>query len=299
MTADDYTALHRRVLDALVREDPMRLADPAIQLADEYDAEAREIARRMVLSDAGDEEAVTAAVIETFQRAFDKRLPADGVSAVAARIVLGDDGVAIREELYGCWFDFSGLAVRAGTVRIPMLREVPGRRGRGTPAGTPDRVLVISNAAAVEIHDPLAHPWAQEFDGLWIERGSQAFVQIDGQIDVTARVYGDGDELRVALEHCGPDGLERGDPSPAVALSGVAGGDVRRFADIDAARHALTRERSVGVHHGRDEDGYQVTITVTDVSSSLRRRARLRRWLGPALDVTSLTTDGRVGCTVR
>lgn len=79
-----YERLHGAVLAILVREDPMGLAAPDNDLADEYDAEAREIARRLV--HAGHGEDVATVIDEVFAASFDMTLPGGGAQRIAAAL---------------------------------------------------------------------------------------------------------------------------------------------------------------------------------------------------------------------
>lgn len=89
MTA--YEDLRRAVLAALAREDPMDLADPDNDLDDEYDAEAREIARLMVHAGGTDDAAAFASAIAvTFAESFGERLPPRRVARIAAALELGE-----------------------------------------------------------------------------------------------------------------------------------------------------------------------------------------------------------------
>lgn len=292
MTTDGYAVLHRTVLAALVSGDPMELADPAIDLADEYDAEAREIARRLVhAGGTGDPEAMTAAVTGTFADAFDKTLPSYRVEWIVDGIALGEDGIAVRDGLVDAWLVLWGLTVRDGAVRIPV--QVPIDPPTSMPGRVEhlDCVLVVEGATAVEIHDLWIGPSHQLYYGMWPEPGPTPTVRIEGEVGITVRIRGAEGGFQMRIQPLATVIAE--DPSgPAITLD--VDGRMREFATIDDARCSLHDERAVGVHHGQDEDGYRVTVTVADVSGPFRRRARIRRWFGPALEVTSVTTDERV-----
>lgn len=79
-----YERLRGVVLAALVREDPMGLSAPDNDLADEYDAEAREIARRLV--HAGRRAGVTAVIDEVFEASFETTLPRAVTHRIAAAL---------------------------------------------------------------------------------------------------------------------------------------------------------------------------------------------------------------------
>lgn len=120
MTQTRYDHLLRTVLSALVLEDPMGLSDPAIDLAAEYEAEAREIARRLVHADRTDDQQVVAEIVaDVFAAAFDERLTAEGMTRVAARIAAGDT----------VWSDLSNRLGDAEAVASTRARD----GGRLTP----------------------------------------------------------------------------------------------------------------------------------------------------------------------
>lgn len=85
MTA--YEELHRTVLAALVHEDPMDLAYPDSDLTDEYDSEAREIARLLVHARGrGDRDSVAAVIEGVFAASFDTGLSRQRTHRMAAAI---------------------------------------------------------------------------------------------------------------------------------------------------------------------------------------------------------------------
>lgn len=86
MTA--YERLCGIVLAVLVQEDPIGLAGPDNDLADEYDAEAREIARRLVHTGRGED--VAAVIDEVFVASFGATPPCGGAQRIAA--ALGGSG---------------------------------------------------------------------------------------------------------------------------------------------------------------------------------------------------------------
>lgn len=99
MTA--YEDLHRAVLAAIVREDPIELSGPGNDLTEEYDAEAREIARRLVhAGGTGDSAAVAQAFTATFEESFGTRLPVRRIARMVAALELGETtlGDADRRE---------------------------------------------------------------------------------------------------------------------------------------------------------------------------------------------------------
>lgn len=82
---DAYSRLYRAVLAVLVECDPLELADPAMTLADEYEAEAREIARRALgaPADAGDHGAL---IQEVFVRQFGARISDGDVARIVQAV---------------------------------------------------------------------------------------------------------------------------------------------------------------------------------------------------------------------
>lgn len=299
MRDPDYQHLYRTVLAALVREDPMGLADPANDLVEEYESEAREIARRLVRSGgAHDQSAVAETVAQVSETSFGEPLSRDWVGrvadAVVASTVMRGGAEAIREQLWGHWIDLSGLVVRDGAVRIPVSRPVHAGRWRETAAERPDRVLVIEGATSVEVRDPQRYPWFQEFDGLRID-ASEAGVRVSGILEAEAIIRGSADAMRVRIERIssshGDDAVRGGRP---VVIHEPEGG-TRQFPDVDAARWAFAeRGCRPGTHRGHDVDGHGVTITVSDISGALRRRARLRRHFGPELRAVSVVSGERI-----
>ncbi len=83
--SDPYSRMHRAVLAALAACDPLGLADPAIRLEEEYDAEAREIARR-ALGASADTGALESLIQEVFVQQFKTRI-SDADLAKIVRVV--------------------------------------------------------------------------------------------------------------------------------------------------------------------------------------------------------------------
>lgn len=213
-------------------------------------------------------------------------------------LVVADEGYATGTELWGCYADVSGLTVRDGTVRIPVRRPVTTGRFSETAAERPSVTMVIEPATAVVVHDPYAQPWFPEFDGLHYGSDGEPEVRFDGVPQVSVIVRGCGTTPpRVRLEAPSAAEIEADRPPVAVTLP-REDGSMATFADIDAARFAFQdRKTKPGTYDGHDEDGYRVTIAVSDVSAPWRRRRRARRWLGPRIEVTSTTTAEQVGTT--
>ncbi len=98
MTSDRHAALHATLLRALydayvralraalARIDPIGLADPAIDLVEEYDGEAREIARRLVHAHPADRALIEATVAEVLREAYDEPPGYDAVAAIAEAV---------------------------------------------------------------------------------------------------------------------------------------------------------------------------------------------------------------------
>lgn len=115
-----YERQHRRVLAALVDEDPMDLAAPDNDLSDEYDAEAREIARRLVHVDgSGDAAVVVTTMIHVLAESFGTRLPLRRIARIATAIELGESSVG----------DLSSRLGESATVAA-FVRAVIAARGR-------------------------------------------------------------------------------------------------------------------------------------------------------------------------
>lgn len=84
-----YERRHKIVLAVLVEADPMDLAAPDNDLPDEYDAEAREIARRLVhAGGSGDRDSVAAVIDEVFVATFGTTLPPATTRRIA--MVIGE-----------------------------------------------------------------------------------------------------------------------------------------------------------------------------------------------------------------
>lgn len=221
---------------------------------------------------------------------YPRRQTATTVEDVPAAL---DATAAAIDELWDCWLNFSALAVRDGAVRIPLRRSV--KQGRWTvPASSPDRVLSIAPAVALDVRDGDWGGLEQQFDGMsWERCGSRRAVRVVGEGGVSVRVWGTAEqgpqiELLALTEREDLDGPR----ASSVTLVGPDG-RARSFADVDAARRELRDERAAGEHRGHDADGFRVTISVTDASSRFRRRTRVRRLLGPRMTATSTTTDER------
>lgn len=79
--SDPYSRLHRSVLAVLVECDPLELADPEIMLEDEYEAEAREIARRVLVAPAGEGD-FESLIQDVFVQQFDARISDDDLAKI-------------------------------------------------------------------------------------------------------------------------------------------------------------------------------------------------------------------------
>lgn len=77
----EYGRLYRAVLSVLVERDPLALADPQISLFDEYEAEAREIARRAVGA-SGDKDSLRTLIQDVFVQQFEARISDEDLEAL-------------------------------------------------------------------------------------------------------------------------------------------------------------------------------------------------------------------------
>lgn len=78
---DEYSQRCRAVLSVLVERDPLELADPENSLLDEYEPEAREIARLAPAASA-DPEKLRAMIQRVFVQQFDARISEDDLAMI-------------------------------------------------------------------------------------------------------------------------------------------------------------------------------------------------------------------------
>lgn len=129
-----YERLHESVLAALVREDPMDLSAPDNDLQDEYDSEAREIARRLVHASGALDAAVFAATtVHVFTESFGDRPPLRRIVRVATALELGETGVGALSSRLGepptvAAFVRALIAVQGRAAAVAVAEDDTGSR---------------------------------------------------------------------------------------------------------------------------------------------------------------------------